>query len=105
MAQNPLPNLLTDFSKNTAGGRGVGVKNREKFADVLKIDVPLAEVHGRFISNFSCKNTNLDRKLHLLPSSSHILVTSFLVFCHLGALIFCTIFSIYKARWARQNEK
>ena len=30
-----LSNLPTDSSKKTADGRGVGVKNREKFADVL----------------------------------------------------------------------
>ena len=30
-----LPNLPTDSSKKTADGRGVGVKNREKFPDVL----------------------------------------------------------------------
>ena len=30
-----LPNLPTDSSKKTANGRGIGVKNREKFANVL----------------------------------------------------------------------
>ena len=30
-----LPNLPTDGRKKTADGRGVRVKNREKFADVL----------------------------------------------------------------------
>ena len=40
-----------------------------------------------------------------LPGSSHILVTSFLDFCRLGCVIFCTMFSVCKARWARQNEK
>ena len=30
-----MPNLPTDSSKKTADSRGVGVKNREKFADVL----------------------------------------------------------------------
>ena len=30
-----LLNLPTDSTKKTADGRGVGVKNREKFADVL----------------------------------------------------------------------
>ena len=26
-------------------------------------------------------------------------------FCHLGCMISCTMFSVCKARWARQNEK
>ena len=47
----------------------------------------LAEVHGRFVSSFPCKYTLLDRKLHSLPGSSHILVTSFLVFRHLLRLL------------------
>jgi hypothetical protein len=32
--------------------------------------------------------------MKLMPGSSHILVTSFLVFLHLGCVIFCTMFSI-----------
>ena len=39
--------------------------------------------------------------MYFMPGSSHILVTSFLVFCHLGCVIFCTMFSVCKARWAR----
>ena len=30
-----MPNLLTDGSKKNADGRKIGVKNREKIADVL----------------------------------------------------------------------
>ena len=41
----------------------------------------------------------------LMPGSAHILVTSFLVFRHLGCMIFCMMFSVCKSRWARQNEK
>ena len=33
------------------------------------------------------------------------LIISFLVFRHLGCVISCTVSSIYKVRWARQNEK
>ena len=33
--------------------------------------------------------------------SSHILVTLFLVFRHLGCVIFCTMFYVCKARWAK----
>ena len=40
-------------------------------------------------------------KSRLVPGSSHILVTSFLVFCHLGCMVFCAMLSV----WARQNEK
>ena len=39
-----------------------------------------------------------------MPSSSHILVTLLLVIRHFGCVIFCMMFSICKARWARQNE-
>ena len=37
--------------------------------------------------------------------SSHTWVTSFLVFRHLGCVFFCTMFSVFKAKWARQNKK
>ena len=40
-----------------------------------------------------------------MPVSSHILVISFFVFRHLGCVIFCMMFSAYKAIWARRNEK
>ena len=33
--------------------------------------------------------------------SSHILVTLFLVFRHLGCVIFCKMFSVCKTRWAK----
>ena len=43
-----------------------------------------------------------DKSRLVVPGSSHILVTSFLVFCHLGCcMVFCTMFSV----WAGQNEK
>ena len=41
----------------------------------------------------------------LLPGSLHILVTSFLVFCHFGCGIFYTMFSLCKARRARWHKK
>ena len=41
----------------------------------------------------------------LMPSSSHILVSSFLVFRHLGCMIFCTMFSVCKAGWKREINK
>ena len=44
-------------------------------------------------------------KDELMPWASHILVTLLLVFHHLGCVIFCTMFSVCKAPWARQNEK
>ena len=39
-----------------------------------------------------------------MTGSLQILVTSFLVFHHLGCVIFCTMFSLCKARWARQKK-
>ena len=41
----------------------------------------------------------------LMPGSSHIFITSILVFRHLGSLILCTMISVCKARWASWNEK
>ena len=41
----------------------------------------------------------------LMSGSSHILESWFLVFRHLGCVIFCTMFSICKARWARWKKK
>ena len=56
------------------------------------------------ISNFVelCAIMNI---VTLMPSSSHILVSSFLVFRHLSCVIFCTMFSVCKAGWKREINK
>jgi hypothetical protein len=49
-----LLNLLMDSSKKTANGSGVGVKNREKFADVLNgwSQIPVWPVRLNLLHNF-----------------------------------------------------
>ena len=63
--------------------------------------------HSLTYKQLSSTNTvsGVAENFQLLTGSSHILVTLFLVFCHLGWVIFCMIFSVCKARWARWNEK
>ena len=64
-------------------------------------------VSDRFymVNNSGFRTLKLAKNSSLVPGSSHILATLFLVFRHFGCIIFIPMFSVCKARWARRNEK